>query len=157
MYIESYNSSKLSSYLMNFDVSNLYRWAMCQPLPFADFRWVDDIFNFNVMYVALDSPTGYIFETNSEYSQHFHDAHANLPFCPTLNKSPGKHENKLLATLYDKKRYIIHYTLLKLAAMYSSWSSGDKDSSRITRHIHAISMASRLYSTKYRFQNSRKQ
>jgi len=39
--------------------------------------------------------------------------------------------------------------------MYSSWSSGNKDSSRIT--IHAISMASRLYPTKYRFQNSRKQ
>ena len=28
---------------------------------------------------------------------------------PTHEKSPGKREEKLLATLYDKKRYVIHY------------------------------------------------
>jgi len=46
---------------------------MCQPLPFADFRWVNDIFNFNVMDVALNSPIGYILE-DLEYPQHLHDA-----------------------------------------------------------------------------------
>jgi len=58
-YMESYDLSKPSSYLMYFDVNNLYDWAMCQPLPFTDFRWVDDISNFNVMDVALDSPIDY--------------------------------------------------------------------------------------------------
>jgi len=71
-YMESYDPSKPSSYLMYFDVNNLYGWAMCQPLPFADFRWVDDISNFNVMNVALDSPTGYILEVDLEYPQHLH-------------------------------------------------------------------------------------
>jgi len=86
---------------------------MCQPLPFANFRWVNDISNFNVMDVALDSPTGYILEVDLEYPQHLHDAHADLPFCPTRDKPPGKREYKLLATLYDKKRYIIHYRNLQ--------------------------------------------
>jgi len=40
---------------------------MCQSLPYADFRWVNDVENFNVMTIALDSPTGYILEVDLEY------------------------------------------------------------------------------------------
>ena len=46
-----------------------------------------------------------------EYPQH--DAHSGLPFCPMREKPPGKQEEKLLATLYDKKRYVIHYRTLQ--------------------------------------------
>ncbi|XP_018307240.1 DNA polymerase-like [Mycetomoellerius zeteki] len=112
-YMQSYDPSKPSTYLMYFDVNNLYGWAMCQPLPYADFRWVDDVDNFNVMGVALDSPTGYILEMDLEYPEHLHDVHVDLPFCPTRDKPPGKREDKLLATLYDKKRYVIHYRNLQ--------------------------------------------
>jgi len=115
-YMESYDLSKPSSYLMYFDVNNLYGWAMCQTLPFANFRWIYDISNFNVMDVALDSPTGYILEVDLEYP-HLH-AHADLPFCPTRDKLPGKREDKLLATLYDKKRYVIHYRNLQQCTCY---------------------------------------
>jgi len=66
---------------------------MCQPLPYADFQWVDDISNFNVMEIALDSPTDYILEY-LEYPQHLHDAHTDLPFCPTRSKSPGRWEGR---------------------------------------------------------------
>ncbi|EFN70736.1 hypothetical protein EAG_06134, partial [Camponotus floridanus] len=51
----------------------------------------------------------YIFEVDLEYLQHLHAAHTDLPFCPTCDKPPSKREFKLLATLYDKKRYMIHY------------------------------------------------
>ncbi|KAL6438748.1 hypothetical protein ACFW04_004622 [Cataglyphis niger] len=117
-YMQSYDPSKSSSYLMYFDVNNLYGWAMYQPLPFADFRWIDDISDFNISAIASDSPTSYILEVDLEYPQHLHNSHADLPFCPIRNKSPGKREDKLLATLYDKKRYIIHYRNLQLCTCH---------------------------------------
>jgi len=64
------------------------------------------------MNVALDFPTGYILEVNLEYPQDFHNAHTDLLFCP-INKPPRKWEAKLLATLNDKKRYVIHYRNLQ--------------------------------------------
>ncbi|XP_053997335.1 uncharacterized protein LOC128886433 [Hylaeus anthracinus] len=112
-YMQSYDPSKASSYLMYFDVNNLYGWAMCQPLPYAEFRWVDKVANFDVSSIAADSPTGYILEVDLEYPQRLHDIHADLPFCPTRAKPPGKREDKLLATLYDKQRYDIHYRNLQ--------------------------------------------
>lgn len=112
-YMKSYDPSKSSSYLMYFDINNLYGFAMAQPLPYKDFRWVDDVTNFNFMDIALDSPTGYILEVDLEYPQNLHDVHSDLPFCPTRDKPPGKRQDKLLATLYDKKRYVIHYRNLQ--------------------------------------------
>ncbi|XP_018309128.1 uncharacterized protein [Mycetomoellerius zeteki] len=37
----------------------------------------------------------------------------DLSFCPTRDKPPGKREDKLLATLYDKQHYVIHYRNLQ--------------------------------------------
>ncbi|XP_072757319.1 uncharacterized protein [Anoplolepis gracilipes] len=112
-YMQSYDLSKPSTYLMYFDINNLYGWAMCQPLSYADFQWVDNVSNFDVSSIALDSSTGYILEVDLEYPQHLHDSHTDLPFCPTHDKPPGKREGKLLATVYDKKRYVIHYRNLQ--------------------------------------------
>ncbi|KYN29373.1 hypothetical protein ALC57_01185 [Trachymyrmex cornetzi] len=111
-YMRSYDSSKPSSYLMYYDVNNLYGWAMCQPLPYAEFRWVEDAANFDVSAIAPNSSTGYI-EVDLEYPQRLHDRHSDLPFCPMRDKPPGKREDKLLATLYDKQRYVIHYRNLQ--------------------------------------------
>ncbi|RLU21121.1 hypothetical protein DMN91_005494, partial [Ooceraea biroi] len=112
-YMESYDPSKPSPYLMYFDVNNLYGWAMCQPLPYANFQWVDNVSDFDVSAIAPDSSTGYILEVDLEYPQHLHDAHTDLPFCPPRDKPLGKRQDKLLATLYDKKRYVIHYRNLQ--------------------------------------------
>ncbi|KYN22644.1 hypothetical protein ALC57_04951 [Trachymyrmex cornetzi] len=79
----------------------------------AEQRWVDDVHNFDFTAIALDSQTGYILEVDLEYPQHLHDAHTDLPFCPTREIPPGKRHDKLLATLCDKQRYVIHYRNLQ--------------------------------------------
>ncbi|XP_025160303.1 uncharacterized protein LOC112589825 [Harpegnathos saltator] len=142
-YMQSYDPLQPSSYLMYFDVNNLYGWAMCQQLPYAEFRWVDDVSNFDVSSIALDSPIGYILEVDLEYPQHLHDAHTDLPFCPTRGKPPNKKQDKLLATLCDKQRYVIHYP--QPAAVHASRSSYWKDTPHT--QICSISMAPRLYRT----------
>ncbi|KYN16317.1 hypothetical protein ALC57_11435 [Trachymyrmex cornetzi] len=116
-YMRSYDSSKPSSYLMYYDVNNLYGWAMCQLLPYAEFQWVKDVANFDVSAIAPDSPTDYILEVDLKYPERLHDEHVDLPFCPTRDKPPGKREDKFLATGYDKalspyddKRYVVPNT-----------------------------------------------
>ncbi|XP_070172318.1 uncharacterized protein [Polyergus mexicanus] len=103
-YMPSYDPSKPSSYMMYFDVNNLYGWAMCQSLPYADFRWVDDISDFDVSAIASDSTTGYILEVDLEYPQHLHDAHVDLPFCPT---PPATYSNARV-TAFASQRYIAY-------------------------------------------------
>ncbi|KYN21651.1 hypothetical protein ALC57_05969, partial [Trachymyrmex cornetzi] len=109
----SYDPSEPSTYLMYFDVNNLYGWAMSESLPYGEFQWVDDIERFDVMSVASDSVIGYILEVDLAYPQSVHNAHVDLPFCPTRERPPGKRNVKLLATLYDKERYIVYYRNLQ--------------------------------------------
>ncbi|RLU21196.1 hypothetical protein DMN91_005569 [Ooceraea biroi] len=113
-YVPSYDPSEPSSYLMYYDVNNLYGWAMCQRLPRGgEFRWVEDVSTLDVHAIPSDSPTGYILEVDLEYPRHLHDTHADLPFCPTREAPPDKRQEKLLATLCDKQRYVIHYRTLQ--------------------------------------------
>ncbi|KYN18368.1 hypothetical protein ALC57_09309 [Trachymyrmex cornetzi] len=109
----SYDPSEPSTYLMYFDVNNLYGWAMSESLPYGEFQWVDDIERFDVMSVASDSVIGYILEVDLAYPQSVHDAHVDLPFCPIRERPPGKRNVKLLATLYDKERYVVYYRNLQ--------------------------------------------
>ncbi|XP_076278023.1 uncharacterized protein LOC143207955 [Lasioglossum baleicum] len=112
-YLSTHDSSKPSTYLMYFDVNNLYGWAMSQPLPHRDFRWVEDIDNFNIESIPIDSPVGYILEVDLEYPREIHDAHADLPFCPSHDAATSSSQRKLLATLRNKERYVIHYRYLQ--------------------------------------------
>jgi len=105
----SYNPSESSTYLMYFDVNNLYGWAMSESLPYGEFQWVDDIERFDVMSVSSDSIIGYILKVDLAYPQSVYDAHADLPFCPTRERPPGKRNDKLLATLCNKERYVVYY------------------------------------------------
>ena len=99
--------------LMYFDVCNLYGYAMSQALPYCNFQWVDPLTT--KWDVPDDSPVGYILEVDLEYPRALHDLHKDLPFCPKLTTPPGSKQKKLLATLYPKRRYVIHYRNLRQA------------------------------------------
>jgi len=84
-YLSDYDSSKESSFLMYMDANNLYGWAMSQPLPYKDFKWMSttDIDNFDVNNIPIDSKYGYFLEVDVIYPYRLHDLHNDLPFCPS--------------------------------------------------------------------------
>ncbi|CAH0551589.1 unnamed protein product [Brassicogethes aeneus] len=103
---DTYDPSKLSKYLMYFDVNNLYGWAMCQYLPHDGFQWLENLDNFDVFGVSDESPVGYILEVDLEYPQNLHDLHKDLPFCPDHVKPPNSKLSKLMTTLTNKSNEI---------------------------------------------------
>ncbi|KAJ8914260.1 hypothetical protein NQ315_003625 [Exocentrus adspersus] len=137
-FMPTYDCTQPANYLMYFDVNNLYGWAMCQYLPYSGFEWMKNFENFDVTQVSDEAPEGYIYshledklhhsvsenvpsayilEVDLEYPEHLlvHDTHKDLPLCPEHLTPPNYKLPKLMTTLYDKKRYIIHYRNLKQA------------------------------------------
>jgi len=86
---------------MYFDVNNHY--DCYRPLPYAHFLWVDNIDNFDVTIITIDS-LGYVLEIDLDYPQHLHLAQSNLPY--SMREKSGKREEKFLAILYDKKHHL---------------------------------------------------
>ncbi|XP_066600092.1 uncharacterized protein [Prorops nasuta] len=111
--MQNYNPEEPSKYLMYYDVNNLYGWPMSQPLPTHGFRWNENVNNLDISNIPIDSPEGYILEVDLEYPSMLHDKHSDLPFCPVRDAPPGTRQKKLLATLENKERYVIHYRALQ--------------------------------------------
>ncbi|CAH1101740.1 unnamed protein product [Psylliodes chrysocephalus] len=109
-YMSDFNSTKS----MYFDVNNLYGWAMSQP--YGGFEWVDT--NIDVTQIPNDAPEGYMLEVDLEYPQHIPDQHKDLPFCAKHRPPPGSKLPKLMTTLCNKEKYIIHYQNLKQASAH---------------------------------------
>ena len=112
---EDYHPEQESEYIMYYDINNLYGWAMTQSLSYKGFKWVEDVSDSDFFMVADDSFTGYILEVDLEYPEEIHDMHKDLPFCPEHQAPPGTKQEKLLTTLHNKERYVIHYVALKQA------------------------------------------
>lgn len=114
-YLPNYNKSKKSSYLIYLDCNNLYGYAMTKKYPISDFKFLSsrEIMYFNVMNISDESDFGYILEVDLLYPDHLHDLHHDLPFAAEKFVPPGGKSAKLIASLYDKFNYVIHYVHLK--------------------------------------------
>jgi len=124
------DQSKPPSYIAYLDANNLYGYAMSQPLPTSNFRFMsdDEINDFDVTTVPDDNPTGYILEVDLEYPHQLHELHNMYPLAPQkvqLTKEmlspyaksfPDQHvlTEKLIPNLNDKTKYVTHYVNLKL-------------------------------------------
>ncbi|XP_044011957.1 uncharacterized protein LOC122854947 [Aphidius gifuensis] len=114
-YMKEYNPNIRDSYSMYFDVNNLYGYAMASTPPVGNFQWVENFDINSLQSIGDDAEWGYILETDLDYPVELHDEYRDLPLAPerqipplTTSKCP-----KLLATLYPKEKYVIHYRNLK--------------------------------------------
>ena len=104
-----YDRSKPSEYLQYSDANNLYGWAMSQPLPTGEFKWVDireDLKPKEVIDLMVRTDRGYWLEVDVKYPKELHNHQINLPFMCEKIKVNGV--EKLVPNLYDKKKYVIH-------------------------------------------------
>ncbi|XP_072033599.1 uncharacterized protein [Amphiura filiformis] len=100
-----FDSTQKSKFIQYLDANNLYGWAMSQPLPVGDFKWMTP--------KQLDSwgETPCILEVDLEYPKELHDHHNDYPLAPErllVNKV-----EKLIPNLNNKKKYVVHHEALK--------------------------------------------
>jgi len=136
-YVEGYDPTKPNSYLMYYDANNIYGWTMSQPLPTDMMRWLDEneIRQFDRHKIPADGNKGYMLEVDLEYPKELHDDHNSYPLAPFHEQveygklSPygrglfkdlfGEQRKrpkttKLIPTLENKTKYIVHYRNLQL-------------------------------------------
>ena len=132
-YMKTYNEKLPSKYIMYLDANNLYGWAMSQYLPTGNFKWLSQkqIEKSNLGKYTENSKKGLILEVDLEYPQELHDLHNDYPLGPEkvkvakdmlsdyckkiadkFNISSGL-VHKLIPTLNDKEKYILHYRNLQ--------------------------------------------
>jgi DNA polymerase type B, organellar and viral. len=119
-FVRDYDVTKPNSFIIYLDATNLYGWAMSQNLPMGEFRWLtfNEISNFNPLLIDDDYMKGYVLEVDIEYPEYLHDVQNDLPFCPENFSPPDSKHSKLLLTLQNKNKYIIHYRNLKQCLMH---------------------------------------
>lgn len=135
-YLNSYDPKMDSSFIVYLDCNNLYGMSLSLPLPINGFRWCDINILEDIDWINIDenSDKGYIIECDLNYPKELHELHDNFPLAPeklTIQNeflSDYQHDiinflknnqhkrvptEKLLTTLYDKKNYVIHSSVLK--------------------------------------------
>ena len=115
--MKNYNKSKESSYIQNLDANNLYGAAMSEKLPMNGFKWLSHISGMNEKFVKSynkkNSDKGYIPEVDVDYPSKLHKLHSDMPFLPERMKIDKT--QKLVCNLRDKKKYVVHISILKQA------------------------------------------
>ena len=82
-YMNNYDKSIESSYLMYLDASNLYGWVISQKLPITGFKWAEDLSEFNESFIKNydgNSDREYFLEVDVEYPKNVFNSHKVLPF-----------------------------------------------------------------------------
>ena len=133
-YMKEYDEKAPSKYIMYLDANNLYGWAMSQYLPTGGFRWMTQkqIDKIDLTKYKEDSDKGIILEVDLEYPEELHDLHNDYPLAAEKIKetkkmlSPYCEEirdkfkistglvHKLIPTLNNKEKYVLHYRNLQL-------------------------------------------
>ena len=115
--MKNYDKSKESSYIQYLDANNLYGAAISEKLPINGFKWVNDTSEINGKFVKSydkkNTDEGYKLEVDVDYPNKLHKLHSDMPFLPERMKIDKT--QKLVCNLRDKKKYVIHISILKQA------------------------------------------
>ena len=103
---DKFDREKVSRYIQYLDANNLYGMAMSMKLPTHRFKWM----NKSELNVWEKVPS--ILEVDLHYPERLHDAHNDYPLAPERVVCDKKIE-KLIPSLQDKRRYVLHYQTLK--------------------------------------------
>ena len=131
---DRYVKSDENNTVLCVDATNLYGYSMSQLLPYDEMEmwhrhadkylnWLDEILN-----TPDDSEIGYFLEVDLKYPDNIKQKTKYYPFCPEDKKiDPNKYNEytnsiksgnytkskKLICDWTDKKKYLIHYRMLK--------------------------------------------
>ena len=116
-YMKNNDKSKESSYIQYLDANNLYGAAMSEKLAINGFKWMNDISGVNEKFVKgydkKNSGKSYILEVDVDYPRKLHKLHSDMTFLPERMKIDKT--QKLVCNLRDKKKYVVHISILKQA------------------------------------------
>ena len=130
--VEGYNAAEQTNYITYLDANNLYGWAMSLSLPKNNFHWKRVMpTEEQIMKIRPKAKKGWILEVDLEYPEELHDAHNDFPLAPenratepwkmseyqlrliAKNRQEPPNTEKLVLTLEDKKKYVVHYMNLQ--------------------------------------------
>ena len=105
-YMKNFDVKQDSRFLVYLDANNLYGWAMSQPLPVEEFKWMSAADLQNWENVVEEEGKGCILEVDLLYPKELHDDHNDFPLAPEILML-GKVE-KLTQNLRDKEGMVLH-------------------------------------------------
>ena len=70
--MKNYDPTKESKYIIDLDANNLY----------GEFKWVENVDNFDVNSISKNSLYGYILEVDLKYPDESHNPHNDYPLAP---------------------------------------------------------------------------
>ena len=80
------------------------------PLPTGDFKWltVQEIENFDFERAAAETTRGLVLEVDLDFLEETHDYFSDLPPCLEKITPPNSRQEKLVASLLSKRKYVLH-------------------------------------------------
>ena len=106
-YMNNYDKSIESSYLMYLDANNLNGWAISQKLPINGFKWIKNLSKFNEKFIKgynENSHIGYFPEVDVEYPKELFKFRKDLLFLPGRKKL--EKVKQLACSIKDKKKML---------------------------------------------------
>jgi len=79
---EKFDPNEEPRFIQCLDTNNLYGWAMSQPFPVRDFKWMDEKEKENCFDFSNQEWCGCILEADLEYPKGLHDLHDDYPLAP---------------------------------------------------------------------------